>query len=62
MANIEAFSAACDQEIDATLEPYYRLGYKLFWIGEYDRPTQIPCCEKFDSRYSGCARELDRCD
>lgn len=62
VANIEAFSAACDPEIDATLEPYYRLSHKLFWIGEYDRPTQIPCCEKFDSQYSGCARGLDRCN
>lgn len=62
VANIEAFSAACDPEIDATLEPYYLLSHKLFWIGEYDRPTQIPCCEKSDSQYSGCARGLDRCN
>lgn len=61
VANIEAFSAACDPEIDATLEPYFELKFYSYWIGELGKPTRIPCCMRNDSQYSGCARGLDRC-
>lgn len=61
VANIEAFSAACDPEIDATLEPYYALQTYDYWIGEFGKSTKIPCCLKVNSQYSGCARGLDRC-
>lgn len=47
--------------IDSTLEPYYKQSSKVIWIIGANISTVIPCCESVSSRYSGCARGLDRC-
>lgn len=62
LANIEAFSATYDHgEFDPTLEPYRQLSSYDYWVGEFGRPTKIPCCKDVDSQFSGCAKGLNDC-
>lgn len=72
LENIEAFSDPehtdnpTDPEmghdnIDGTLVPYRKLSSKEVFIGHYQTPTRVPCCEKDESKYSGCAKGLSGC-
>ncbi len=47
--------------IDTTLEPYYYLSSRDYWLPGMNGTTKIPCCEKCSSQYSGCAKGLARC-
>jgi len=71
LENIEAFSdpehtdgptnPEMGHDIDGTLVPYRKLSSMKVFIGNYPYATVVPCCEKDESKYSGCAKGLSGC-
>ena len=62
LQNIEALANNEDHGgTDTTLEPYYKESTKQIWIPGMNGTTTVPCCESVSSKYSGCAKGLDRC-
>jgi len=57
----QKMSEEMGHDIDGTLVPYRKLSSMKVFIGNYPYATVVPCCEKDESKYSGCAKGLSGC-